>query len=88
MTDQNSKIQKIIKGIEKASTGIKSFWFQPKRLSCFLRQSLIVWLGARSQEELFQIVKNLKRKMLKLDFPKERREFLPHITIGRAKKPS
>lgn len=83
---EEKKIRKIINGIEKSVSGIKSFWFQPERLGYFLRQSLIVWLGVKAQEGLFQISKNLEREMAELGFPKGKREFSPHITIGRAKR--
>lgn len=83
---EERKIDKVIKGIERAVEGIKPFWFEPGNLGYFLCQSLIVWLGAKTQEGLFKMVKNLESEMAKIGFPKEKREFLPHITLGRAKK--
>ena len=83
---QNSKLQEIIKGVKKAVQDVKPFWFQPSNLGYFLRQNLIVWLGVKAQEGLFQISKNLEREMAKLGFAKEKRGFSPHITIGRAKR--
>lgn len=84
-TDEK-KIKEVVEGIKKATLGIKPFWFQLEKLGFFLRQSLIVWLGAKSQEGLFKITQNLENEMARLGFPKERREFSPHITIGRAKR--
>ena len=86
MTDQKLKIEEIRKGIEKSIQGITPFWFQPDKLGCFLSQSLIIWLGVEVQSEFFQMVKNLEKEMKKLGFPKEKRVFSPHITLGRVRR--
>jgi len=83
---KNSKIKEIVEGIEKTTIGIKPFWFQPEELGYFLSQNLIVWIGVETQKELFEMVKNLENEMKKLGFPKEKRAFFPHITIGRARR--
>jgi len=85
-TTQNLKLQKIIKGMEKSVQGVRPFWFQPEKLGYFLGQSLIVWLGVKTEQRLFQTVKNLEKEMAKLGFRKERRVFSAHITIARAKR--
>lgn len=78
-----SKLDKITAGMEKAVGGIKPFWLRPTKVGHFLRESLIVWLGIESQEGLFKLVENLEREMEKIGFPKERRPFAGHITLGR-----
>lgn len=82
-TGQNSKVEEIIEGMEGAVEGIKPFWFRPTKIGYFLRESLIVWLGAESQEGLFKLVDNLEKEMAKIGFSKEKRLFSPHITLGR-----
>lgn len=83
MTEQNEKLGEILKGMERATEGIRPFWFQPTTIGYFLRESLIIWLGAEVQEGLLKLVENLEKEMVKIGFPKEKRPFTPHITLGR-----
>ncbi|MBL7159764.1 RNA 2',3'-cyclic phosphodiesterase [Candidatus Microgenomates bacterium] len=85
---EERKVKKILEGIKRGAGGIKPFGFKLEKLGYFLSQSLIVWLGVEAQSELFQIVKNLEKEMKKLAFPKEKRVFSPHITIGWARRVS
>lgn len=79
----NQNLEEIIVGMEKAVEEGKPFWFRPAELGYFLRESLIVWLGVETQEGLVNLVKNLESEMAKIGFPREKREFSPHITLGR-----
>lgn len=76
-------VEEIGEGMEKAVRGIKPFWFCPAKPGYFLKESLIVWLGAESQEGLWKLVDNLEEEMAKIGFSKEKRPFTPHITLGR-----
>lgn len=83
MTMKNSKIEKIIIGMKNAAEGIGPFCLRLTEAGYFLKESLIVWLGVESQEGLFKLVENLEKEMEKIGFPKERRPFAGHITLGR-----
>lgn len=83
---KEKRIKEIEEAIKKAATGIKPFWFQPTKMGYFLKGSLILWLGASSQEGLRRLIENLEREMKKLGFEKEKREFTPHITLGRRRQ--
>lgn len=83
MSNDQSKLNQIIRGMGRAVEGIKPFWFQPTIVGFFLRESLIVWLGVEVQEGLFKLVENLEEEMEKIGFPREKRPFSGHITLGR-----
>lgn len=80
---QGEKLGEILKGMERAVVGIKPFWFKPTKIGYFLRESLIVWLGLESQEGLLKLVDNLEREMERIGFPREKRPFASHVTLGR-----
>lgn len=82
-TVKSEKLEEILKGMGRAVEEIKPFWLRPTKVGHFLRESLIVWLGIESQEGLFKLVENLEKEMEKIGFPKERRPFAGHITLGR-----
>ncbi|MBI4991451.1 RNA 2',3'-cyclic phosphodiesterase [Candidatus Gottesmanbacteria bacterium] len=78
-------VEKIKQGIEKSSVGIKPFELVFEKLGFFEREQLIVWLGAKTTPQLELLVRQLDIEMENLGFKKERREFTPHITVGRGK---
>ncbi len=47
----------------------------------------VLWVGVDHNETLHKIQTRLENEMEKLHFPKEKREFHPHLTLGRIKKP-
>ncbi len=48
----------------------------------------VIWVGVKEGEkELARLAGMVEEAMVKLGFPKERREFVGHITLGRAKAP-
>lgn len=40
-----SKLEEINKAIQKATSGVKPFWFRLAQIGYFLRESLVLWLG-------------------------------------------
>lgn len=84
--NQNSKIEEITEGMKMAVDGIKPFGLQSTKIDYFLKDSLIVWLGIESQEGLFKLAANLEEEMAKIGFPKEKRPFAAHATLGRKRQ--
>jgi len=47
----------------------------------------VIWLGIKEgSSQLAQIAKELEKKLFKQGFPREKREWVPHLTIGRVKQ--
>lgn len=69
-----------------SSQGIRPFELVFEKVGFFAREQLIIWLGAKNHSSLLALIKNLDRQMAKLGFKKEKREFTPHITVGRGKR--
>ncbi len=47
----------------------------------------ILWIGVRQSESLIKIQSSLENELDKIHFPKEKRTYHPHLTLGRIKIP-
>ena len=83
---QEKKIDEIEETIKKAIAGIEPFWFKPSQIGYFLKESLILWVGAEAQEPLPKLVQNLENELAKIGFAKEKRAFAPHITLAKKRR--
>ena len=84
------KIEEVFLATEKALEGAKPFSMSLKGMGGFpnLRRPRVIWIGAGSgQEELSGLAKRIEEEMEEIGFPRERRKFSAHFTIGRVKSP-
>lgn len=83
---KENMVEKIKKGIEESIKGIKPFELVFDKVGYFAREQLIIWLGAKADTQLSLLIERLDKEIEKLGFKKERREFTPHLTVGRGKR--
>jgi 2'-5' RNA ligase len=84
------KMDEVFSAIGKAVEGIKKFSMSLKGMGAFpnVKRPRVIWVGAGSgQEELSGMAGRIEEEMEKIGFPKEKRRFSPHFTIGRVKSP-
>ncbi len=62
-------------GLRLAGTGVFPDYTRPR----------VVWIGVDKSEELNLLYSDIEREMEGLGYERERREFTPHLTIGRIK---
>lgn len=82
------KISLVAGTIKDISKNHKSFSVDVKGLGCFptLKSPRVIWMGiVKGINFLKEIADDIDNEMLKFGFPKEEREFKPHLTIGRVK---
>lgn len=48
----------------------------------------VLWVGIEQEESLERLQSELEAELEKLGFPREKRKFHPHLTLGRVKAPS
>ena len=58
-------------------------YFPPKK-----KNPRVLWTGVEADEVLTSLQQTLERELQKIGFPEEKREFHPHLTLGRVKMPS
>lgn len=84
------KINEVFSGTERALAGAKRFTMSLKGMGAFpdFRRPRVIWVGAGSgTAELSQIANKIEEEMEKIGFPREKRKFSAHFTIGRVKSP-
>ncbi|MGQ4833026.1 MAG: RNA 2',3'-cyclic phosphodiesterase [Candidatus Asgardarchaeia archaeon] len=80
------KIEEIKEVLSKIS--LDSFEVEIGGMGSFpsLRRINVIWLGAKKGgDKLVELAKQVDEALLKLNFPKEKRPFTPHLTICRIK---
>lgn len=83
---EEEKLLEIKKGIGKVTEEIKPFTLKFDKLGYFDREQLIIWLDINSDSSLIRLAENIDREMSVIGFPKEKRRFTPHVTVGRGKR--
>ena len=85
-TEEN-KIDEIEHIIQDAVKTIKPFPLTLKGTGVFPNENYlkVVWIGITDGGMIGTIARNMDEKLSNLGFQKEKREFSPHLTIGRVK---
>lgn len=82
------KIDEVFDATERSVEGNKRFNMSLKNTGGFpnLRRPRVIWIGTGSgAEELFRLAERIEEEMEKIGFPREKRKFSPHFTMGRVK---
>lgn len=83
--EKEDLLPKIKTAIRESTLNIQPFSFTFTRFGYFEKEQLIIWLGISSQKQLLTLVQHLEDRLAYLGFPKEKRNYSPHLTIGRGK---
>jgi len=78
-------IEKIKEIMKKSVVNIDPFELKLKSTGVFPNENYIkvIWVGLEQYEKIKEIAKTIDEKLSKIGFKKEKREFSPHLTIGR-----
>jgi 2'-5' RNA ligase len=73
--------------ISEAVSGCKTFLLTMDSLGVFksLREPRVIWIGCNIPEEFAGLKKAIDRKLEQIDMQSDKREFSPHLTLGRIK---
>ncbi|MDP4278939.1 MAG: RNA 2',3'-cyclic phosphodiesterase [Dehalococcoides mccartyi] len=84
-----SQIPNIIKGLEEAAQVCHAFTLSTTRIGAFpsLSSPKVIWLGLEGEiEKLNTLFAEVEKNISGLGFPAEKRDFAPHLTLGRLKE--
>jgi len=84
------KINEVFSACEGALKKTSKFKMNLKGMGAFpdFRRPRVIWVGAgKGGEELSDMATKIEEETEKIDYPKEKRKFSPHFTIGRVKSP-
>lgn len=85
-----SRIERVSKRLERAANGIGPFEVEVGGAGCFPspRSPRVLWVGVSNvPEQLRRLYANIEDELAREDFPREKRRFSPHLTIGRIRAP-
>lgn len=85
-----SRIERVSKAVERAASGIGPFQLEVGGTGSFPspRNPRVLWIGLPDvPAALNQLHSNIEAEMELEGFPKEKRRFSPHLTIGRVRAP-
>ena len=84
------KIDEVFSATEAALRDVKGFKTNLKGMGAFpdLRRPRVIWVGAGKRgEELGDMAARIEDELKKIGYPKEKRKFSAHFTVGRVKSP-
>jgi 2'-5' RNA ligase len=84
------ELEKVYAGVTEGVETCAPFEIDLAQLGAFpnLRRPRVVWIGIESgKEKLIELQKKVEECISQHGFPREKRSFSPHITIGRVKSP-
>jgi 2'-5' RNA ligase len=85
------KVREIGNALKTISEQYQSFVLKFKGSGSFppgSRNPRVLWIGIEEEETLKALQFHLEGELEKLGFPREKRKFHPHLTLGRVKTPS
>lgn len=73
--------------MDQAAHGCRPFPLVVEGLGCFpdTLRPRVIWAGVRLEPALSDLQKRLEEGLEQIGFPRERRDFSPHLTLGRVK---
>jgi 2'-5' RNA ligase len=84
------QLEKLTNAVQKTNKKISNFKLQISETGVFPneRKGRILWLDLKDETgNLLKLNKQLEEECLKIGFPKEKRNFKPHLTIARLREP-
>ncbi len=85
---EEALLPEAVKALEAAAARVTPFAFDTTSMGAFPSPARprVVWLGVEPVDGLFDLQEAVERELTPLGFPRERRRFHPHITLGRVRE--
>lgn len=84
----SNRVEEIAEGLRRAARGLPSFKIGLTGIGCFPPggNPRVIWVGIREGGgELRRFSSRVEEEMEGIGFPREKRQFVPHLTLGRAR---
>ncbi len=85
---ENKLIPDIKRIICETAGGFKPFSVDFKKFGFFYRnrKPAVLWVGIKNNPDMIKIFQELEEKLFEIGFEKEKRKFIPHLTLLRIKE--
>ncbi|MFH1690075.1 MAG: RNA 2',3'-cyclic phosphodiesterase [Candidatus Eisenbacteria bacterium] len=86
---EETELPEVVAAVARASSRTSSFDFETRSLGAFPSPARprVLWAGIEPVDELMALQQAIDGELTKLGFPREKRRFHPHITLGRIRDP-
>jgi 2'-5' RNA ligase len=83
----SGRIDTVRGAMDRSAAGGKRFSLRVEGVGCFpdAARPRVVWAGVRREPALLDLQRRLEENLSAAGFPRERRAFTPHLTLGRVK---
>ena len=84
---REERIGKILEVIEQITEKVSPFNIEIEGMGAFpnLTSLRVIWIGVKNNSSLGWLAANLESTLEKEGFPREKRKWVPHLTVGRVK---
>lgn len=84
------RLPEIVSAVGTAAGKVPPFSFRTRRLGAFpsSKRPRVLWMGIEGGDELFRLQQAVEEELSAIGFPRERKRFHPHITLGRLREPA
>lgn len=82
------QLESVYQMVSEATSTFNQFTLSLNTLGAFpnLTSPKVVWVGVdKGKKECIELAKQIDNNLLRLGFPVEQKEFVPHLTLGRVK---
>jgi 2'-5' RNA ligase len=86
---EESRINEVADAVTKAAVGRSSFKIRIAGTGAFpnVRRPRVLWVGVKDSSGLVRdLARSIENNLKDVGFPRENREFSPHLTLGRVKE--
>ena len=85
---EDRELNDVCRGASRAAANVSAFSCDCGSVGAFpdLQRPATVWIGAKADSGMGSLHEQVETAMAELGFPRERRPFKPHITLGRIRR--
>jgi 2'-5' RNA ligase len=80
-----TELPAVVAAVARAARSVSCFTLETRSLGAFPSPARprVLWMGVEAPAELFDLARAIENELADLGFPREKRRFHPHITLGR-----
>lgn len=85
---EEALVPKIVEGMRRSVAGVAPFAIRVTGTGAFpnLRRMRVLWVGLEGGQPLVEIARRLEAETEPLGYPREGRDFSPHVTLARVRE--
>lgn len=85
---EETLVRDVVEAVRASARTVPEFAIATSSVGAFPspRRPRVLWVGVEATSELYELQEALERELAARGFPRERRRFHPHVTVGRLRE--